>query len=663
MALLSIANLEYRIGERVLLDGASLTLNAGDHVGLVGRNGCGKTTLMKLIAGLSAHGPDAGQVQISRDATVGYLTQDPDLDLDQTLRHEAGSAFAELTRLHDELDKVAHAMAEVTDGAGETMQRLLRRYEQLEHRMQQAGGYAVDHLIEATLHGVGLDDSTFNVKVRDLSGGQKGRLALAKLLLSKPDVLLLDEPTNHLDIAGREWLENFLNQFPGAVILISHDRWLLNRTVSRIYELEAGQLVEYPGNYDKFRQLRAERILAQHRAFEKQQTKIRHEQAFIDRYRAGQRAKQAQGREKRLARFKRDEGLERPVELDEVNIRFAPIQRAGDQIVVAVQVSKSYGQKVLFRDVTLTIQRGDRIGVIGPNGAGKTTLTRCLLGEQDADPDPRTVIRIGSSVDIGHYHQTHEGLNTQLTVVDYLRLKVPDQLEQSARDLAGAFLFSGGDQDKPLSALSGGERSRTVLAGLVVSGHNVLVLDEPTNHLDIPSCERLEESLLRFNRAEKRYSKEGANKIHPGTLILVTHDRWLLDRLVDQLLVFDGSGRVTHFLGTYSDYLAEQARQQTVAEPKPEKPKPEKPKPAPKSKPTRPSKGGGGGGGGLGRMSQEKLEAEIERLETELHRIDFDLASPAVFSDGDKVRQLKAEREKLESELKPLEREWGRRAE
>ncbi len=662
MALMSIANLEYCIGERVLLDGASLTLNAGDHVGLVGRNGCGKTTLMKLIAGLSAHGPDAGQIQIARDATVGYLTQDPHLDLNQTLRHEAGSAFAELTRLHDELDKVAHAMAEVSDGDNDAMQRLLKRYEQLEHRMQQAGGYAVDHLVEATLHGVGLDDSTFNVKVRDLSGGQKGRLALAKLLLSKPDVLLLDEPTNHLDIAGRQWLENFLNQFPGAVILISHDRWLLNRTVSRIYELEAGQLVEYPGNYDKFRQLRAERIAAQHRAFEKQQTKIRHEQAFIDRYRAGQRAKQAQGREKRLERFKRDEGLERPVELDEVNIRFAPIQRAGDQIVVAEHVSKSYGDKVLFGDVSLTIQRGDRIGVIGPNGAGKTTLTRCLLGEQETDPNPKTVIKIGSAVDIGHYHQTHEGLNAQLTVVEYLRLKVPDQMEQSARDLAGAFLFSGYDQDKPLSALSGGERSRTILAGLVVSGHNVLVLDEPTNHLDIPSCERLEEALLRFNRAEKRYSKEGANKQYPGTLILVTHDRWLLDRLVDQLLVFDGAGNVTHFLGTYSDYLAEQARQQTVVEPKPEKPRQEKPKPTAKPKPTK-KPSGGGGGGGLGKMSQEKLEAEIERLETELHRIDFDLASPAVFSDGDKVKQLKAEREKLEAELKPFEREWGRRAE
>jgi len=662
MALLAIANLEYHLGDRVLLDGVNLTLNAGEHVGLVGRNGCGKSTLLKLVAGLSAHPPDAGQIQIARDATVGYLHQDPKLNPDATLRHEAGTPFAELTRLHDELDKVSHDMAEAS---GDELDRLMKRYESLESRMQAAGGYAVDHLIEATLHGVGLDDATFNVKVRDLSGGQKGRLALAQLLLSKPDILLLDEPTNHLDIAGRQWLEEFLCQFPGAVILISHDRWLLNRSVSRIYELERGELVEYPGNYDKFRELRAERIEGQHRAYEKQQQKIRHEQAFIDRYRAGQRARQAQGREKRLERFKRDELMDRPVELDEVNIRFAPVQRAGDQIVVAEHVSKNYGDKVLFRDVSLLIERGARIGIIGPNGAGKTTLTRCLLGEQEPDPPPPEsgkpgpVIRIGASVNIGHYHQTHDGLNTKYTVVEYLRLKVPDQMEQSARDLAGAFLFSGDDQDKPLSALSGGERSRTVLAGLVVSGHNVLVLDEPTNHLDIPSCERLEESLLRYSTAEKRYTKEGANKVHAGTLLLITHDRWLLDRLVDQLLVFDGAGNVTHFVGTYSDYLREQQKPSTAPPPaKPDK-KIEKPKPAPAPKQPSAKRDGGG----LSRMSQDKLDAEIERLETALNRIDFDLADPKVFADGERVKQLKTDRDRLQGELKPLEREWARRAE
>jgi len=670
MALLAIANLVYSIGDLDLLDGVNLTLNEGQHVGLVGRNGCGKSTLLKLLAGAGAHKPDAGQIQIGRDTTVGYLKQDVevDLDLDQTLRHEAGAAFAELQKLHDQLDAVTHEMADAGD---DEQPRLLKQYERLEHRIEQAGGYTVDHLIEETLHGVGLTDDVFAVKVRDLSGGQKGRLALAKLLLTKPDVLLLDEPTNHLDIAGCQWLEEFLASYNGAVILVSHDRWLLNRVVSRIYELEAGHLVEYPGNYDQFRQMRTERIIAQSRAFEKQQTKIKHEQSFIDRYKAGQRAKQARGREKRLDRFKRDESLIRPIELDQVNIRFAPTQRAGDRIVIAEHVSKRYGENVLFCDVTITIERGARIGIIGPNGAGKTTLTRCLLGEQQSDDHPNTRIRIGSQVSIGHYHQTHEHLSLSQTVVEYLRRFVPNQMEQLARDLAGAFLFSGLDQDKQLSVLSGGERSRAVLAGLVVSGHNVLVLDEPTNHLDIPSCERLEEALLRYTTASKRYSKDGANKQTPGTLLIITHDRMLLDRLVDQLLIFDGQGNVTHFLGTYSEYIAappapgipgstpqsEVASSSQVNKPKPPPKQKSTEKPRKKAKKTP-----GESPGAVGKLSSQKLDAEIERIEQALQKIDFDLADPAIFQDGDKVRQLKQQREQLQGDLKPLEREWARRA-
>jgi len=585
LALLSVANLEFAIGDRALLTGVNLTLSAGEHVGLVGRNGCGKSTLLRMIAGLGASKPDAGQVQLARGASAGYLQQDPVFDPKHTLRQEAGTAFAELSALHDELEATAEQMGHAE---GDALDKLMRRYEQLEEQIQAAGGYAVDHKIEQTLHGLGLTDEFFGVNVSDLSGGQRGRLALAKLLLSEPDVLLLDEPTNHLDIAGRQWLEQFLAGYSGAVIVISHDRWLLDRVVSRIYELERGVLVEFPGNYGKYVELRKERYLDQQRAFEKQQTKIKNEQAFIDRYRAGQRAKQAQGREKRLERFIEAEQLEAPPELETMNLSFAPRTRSGDIVVQAEGLGVAYDTAQLFAAVAMTIRRGDRIGIIGPNGAGKSTLVRCLLGEQEPTAGQS---RVGAQVSVGYYRQTHDGLDTSLTVVEYLQRVMDSQPEQSARDLAGAFLFSGQDQDKPLSVLSGGERARAVLAGLMVGGHNLLVLDEPTNHLDIPSAERLEEALAQYNNAKRRYSTAArAAGGGEGTLILITHDRMLLDHLVDQLIVFDGRGGVQHFRGTYSDYIA--ALRDQAATDRPSEPvKASKSRPAEREKPRPPKCG------------------------------------------------------------------------
>jgi ATP-binding cassette subfamily F protein 3 len=656
MALLSVANVVFTFGDHLVLDGVNLTLDAGQHVGLVGRNGCGKSTLMKLIAGLTVHRPDEGQIQVARGASVGYLTQDPVLNPELTLREEAGAAFGQLDALHKQLEQLAHDMAEAE---GEQLERLLKKYEQVEHEVHAAGGYAVDHLIDETLHGVGLGDETFGVRVKDLSGGQKGRLALAKLLLSQPDILLLDEPTNHLDITGRQWLEEFLGTYAGAVILISHDRWLLDRAVTKIYELENGELVEFPGNYAKFRELRAERHIAQQKAFEKQQVKIKQEQAFIDRYRAGQRARQAKGREKRLERFKRDELLNRPVELGEVSIRFSPATRCGDLVCDAEGLGVAYDGKVLFHDVVLTVKRGTRLGIIGPNGAGKSTLVRCLLGEQEANHG-RT--RLGAQVSVGHYHQTHEHLNLTPTVVEYLRKFVPSETEQEARDLAGAFLFSGMDQDKPLNVLSGGERSRAVLAGLVVAGHNVLVLDEPTNHLDIPSAERLEESLRLFTSPPQKY---GQNKAGEGTLVVITHDRMLLDHLVDELLIFDGKGNVKHFLGTYSEFLqAERA----VVNASAVRAK-EAAKPAERKAEKKPTKDAGKAAGkeagkqsGLSTLNQEKLEERIVEVEGKLAAVDAQLADPDIYRDGEKVRKLQEQREQLRGKLEPLEAEWASRA-
>ena len=664
MAILSVANLTLSIGDRRLLDGVSFTLDEGQHIGLVGRNGCGKSTLMKLIAGLPGLKHDTGQIQVARGATIGYLTQDPHLDPERTLRDEAAGAFDELRKYHEELESVAHAMA---TAEGDELDRLLKQYEHLEHRIQTSGGYEVDHLIDETLHGLGLTDEFFGVKVKDLSGGQKGRLSLAKLLLRPPDVLLLDEPTNHLDIAGRQWLEEFLASYSGGVVLVSHDRWLLDRVVSKIYEMELGKLVEYPGNYAAFREQRVQRRLAQQRVFEKQQERIKSEQAFIDRYRAGQRAAQAQGREKRLERYKRDELIERPVDLNELTLRIRPSQRCGDLVVTADALTKVYDNKPLFRNVSIVIKRGERVGIIGPNGAGKSTLIRTVLGEQP--PDSGTT-RVGNSVSVGYYKQSHEHLNLDQTIVEYLRPFTPTDTEQEARNLAGAFLFTGDEQDKRLSALSGGERSRAVLASLIVGGHNLLVLDEPTNHLDISAAERLEEALHQFVKEPEGF---GENVTGGGTLILITHDRMLLQNLATQLLILDGHGNVRHFLGNYTEYVEAQkqaALASTASAAGAHKPgTPSKPKPAAESKPeptpeARKSDAPGkpAGKGAVSKLNQQSLEERIAKLESQLAEVDTALSNPDIYRDGRKVKEHQDRRKRIAEELAPLEEEWLRRA-
>lgn len=646
MAILSIANLVLSIGDRVLLNGANLTLDANEHVAMVGRNGTGKSTFLRVITGdaeAQAH-VVGGHVQLQRGSTVGYLPQDPDLVEAHTLRDEAAGAFVELTKLHDRLHSVSQRM---TDAAGVELDKLMRQYERLEHDVESGGGYAIDHRIDATLHGLGLTDDLFGVKVADLSGGQRGRLALAKLLLAEPDLLLLDEPTNHLDIAGRQWLEQFLEQYRGAVIIVSHDRWLLNRVASRIYELEAGRFINYPGNYSQYRQLRAERSLAQHRAHGKQQQAIKREQQFIERYRAGQRARQARGREKRLQRYIRDEMVDRPVELDEVNIKMNPIERSGDIVARADQLSKSYGDRRLFDSVNLIIRRGDRIGIIGPNGAGKSTLARCLIGRDFASSG---VARLGARVNVGWYRQSHEHLSLDQSVVQYLQQYVCNGTDQQARDLAGAFLFSGPDQDRPLGELSGGERSRAVLAGLIAGGHNLLVLDEPTNHLDIPSVERLEEALRRG--ATSQAEKEG----RITTLILITHDRMLLNDLVDQLLILDGQGGVLHFLGSFADYERAQSRHNDPT--KPSRQQTETSRKVKRNTAKTQSRGNA-----LTKLSQESLDQQIMDIETELAEIDRQLADPAAYGDGQRIKALQQRRGELADKLFPLEAEWSRRAE
>ena len=556
MPILASENLQHSFGDRIILDGISFSIEDGERIGLVGRNGEGKSTLLRALAG--AFVPDSGRVNVQRGKRVGVLDQHPKLTPGRTMHEEVISAFARIYELEHELASVFELMADCT---AEEVDKLLRRQEELEHELEAAGGYAVEHKVGAVLHGLGFSDEQFAVPVEGLSGGQRARVALAKLLLAQPDCLLMDEPTNHLDIEGRVWLENFLrDEFRGSVLLISHDRRLLDGVVTRIIELERARLIDYPGNYKIFRQLRAERREAQFRAWENEQTRFKKEEAFIRKFKAGQRAKQAKGRESRLDRAKTESVQEKPMELQAFRFTLPKAERPGELVVVARGLSKKYTQQdgteqVLFTDLDVTIGRGERWAILGPNGAGKTTLIKTLLGT--VQPDQGTVT-IGSRVSVGYFEQNPPTPDPTMTVVRAIQKAIeianPTRLlsEQEARDLAGAFLFSGQDQDKQLHVLSGGERARVSLASLLASAKNLLVLDEPTNHLDIPSSERLEEAMS----PERGYD---------GAMLLISHDRALIDALCEHLIIFDGKGGVTVYHGTYSDWVESVQRRNDLA--------------------------------------------------------------------------------------------------
>ncbi|MFG0305812.1 MAG: ABC-F family ATP-binding cassette domain-containing protein [Phycisphaerales bacterium JB040] len=689
MPILTCTNVKHAYGDDIILEGVTLSIEPGERVGIVGRNGGGKSTLIKILAGELT--PDEGQVVLQRGERLGYLRQDPEFDKGQTLRQAAEHGFAELSALHRELDALFESMA---GAGGEALDKLLKQQAELERRIEAAGGYAIDHKIDEILHGLGFTDAQFKVPVSGLSGGQRARLSLAQLLLSQPGVLLLDEPTNHLDLDGRLWLEAFLaGEYPGAVVMISHDRAMLNGVVSRIAEVERGRLIDYPGNYEAFRRLRAERREAQHRAWANEQDQFRKEEAFIRKFKAGQRAKQARGRESRLERAK-SEAIERPIELAELRLSLPRPERTGDLVVVARELAKKYrnddgSDKVLFHDLSLTIGRGERWGIVGPNGAGKTTLVRCLLGELEPDAGTRS---LGAKVDVGYFRQVPDGLRLDLNVYRFVQDRVKKETdgrvslsEQEARNLCGAFLFSGDEQEKEVRLLSGGERARAIMAGLLSSAKNVLVLDEPTNHLDISSAERLEDALAAPREDPKTGEKTGG--AFDGTLILISHDRALIDATCDHLLVLDGHGGAEVFLGTWSEW-AEGRAMKAGGSPRPTPSARQERGSAegPRSDAEKDRKSAGGAPGsaaprGSGKaalatsgpkekskskfswMRVEQLEERIAYFEEQLAELDRQLADPDVWADHEKANAITDRRDGVRGELDELEAEWLRKAE
>ena len=628
MPIATLSNIEKHFGQRVLFEDLSFTIDRGERVGLIGDNGSGKTTLFKVIA--AEVQPENGTVAVARSVKLGYLEQDPTFDPANTVLDEAELAFAELHAISHKLRGLEHAMAVQS---GEALEKTLRQYQQLQHDFDVAGGYAWRHRLEATLHGIGLEDESWEQNVETLSGGQRSRLALAKLLISQPDLLLLDEPTNHLDLEAIEWLEKYLLNFDGAVLLISHDRYLLDRLSTRIVWLTRRQLSSYPGNYSAFVKQREVQELSQQRAFEQQQADIEKQSEYVRRFKAGQRARQAKGREKRLNRLLISDRMIAAVESSrKINLSMGTDRRAGDQVLRARGLSKSYPGKPLWDDVSIDVTRGERVGIIGPNGSGKTTLLRVLIGEADADAGD---VRWGANLNIGYYDQRLDDFDPENTVLDEARGERSDLKDQILRDTLAALLFRGDDVYKPMGLLSGGERARVALAQLLLDRPNVLLLDEPTNHLDIASREALEHALEGF----------------AGTILCVSHDRYFLEKTVKRLLVLQPP-KVVSFAGSYRAWVQKQAED---AAPRPDRPRAEaKPRAERTARPAndnpykRP----------FGRLTLPELEDQITQTEIDLAECQQRFADAEQFKDASGGRKLHEEYDALSAKLQALEAEY-----
>jgi ATP-binding cassette subfamily F protein 3 len=530
MAIASLTNVEKHFGKKVLFEKLDLAIYEEERVGFIGANGSGKTTLFRMLTGQVA--PDMGTVVVGRNTKVGYLVQNPVFDAENTVIDEAELGFAQLHDLSHKMRELEHQMAEVT---GDELDKVLEKYTNVQHEFDIAGGYAWQHKMEATLLGVGLGRETWEQKVKVLSGGQRSRLALTKLLLSEPDLLLLDEPTNHLDLAAIEWLEGYLADFNGAVVLISHDRFLLDRLTTRIVWLNRSQIDSYPGNYSAYVEQRQLNELSQQRAYEIQQKDIEKQKEFIRRFKAGQRSKEAKGREARLDRLLKSDDVIRSVGVQQkINLSLNTNQRAGDRVLTVRELSKAFGPKKLWDSISTEIGRGERIGIIGPNGSGKTTLLKVLM---DLEPGDGGTVKWGANLKIGYYDQRLDMLKPHHSLMDALHdgRMIKDK---EARDVLGLMLFGNDDIEKHIEMLSGGEKARVRLAQLLVDKPNVLVLDEPTNHLDIASREALEAALSDFE----------------GTIVCVSHDRYFLDQVVERLWVLNPPG-MTDFDGNYSAWV------------------------------------------------------------------------------------------------------------
>lgn len=627
MIILSAQNVAKSFGVNVVLKDVNFTLQHGDRIGLVGVNGCGKSTLMRIIAGLDV--PDSGEISVVRGTRIGYLAQQDMVTSGASVWDELEKVYEPVFEMEKRLRSLETEMEHAhTDAAH--FARLSSDYDKLMRRFEEADGYAWKSMVSGVLNGLGFTPCQYEQDVDSLSGGEKTRLCLARLLLQKPDLLLLDEPTNHLDMETLAWLENYLAAYRGSVLVISHDRYFLDHVCTGIVELLMGHSEQYSGNYTRYIAQRQERFETRIRAYELQQKEIERQQAIIARYRMYNREKSVRAAESREKALDRMEKLEKPVDERAIRFQFEARRRTGEDVLKINEVSKSFDEKHLFSNFSLHVRAGDRIALIGPNGVGKSTLIKLITGELPSDTGD---IRYGSNVDIGYYDQHQSSLNPEKTVLDEVWDRFPRMEQSDVRGALGMFLFTGDDVFQPIKTLSGGEKGRVALTALMLRKDNLLLLDEPTNHLDMDSREVLEDALSGFG----------------GTIITVSHDRYFINRVADRVIEMQPDG-VTEYIGNYDDYL-EKKNRPVEPEVAAGKTKTEIEKEKRRDKMNKQA---------LRQLKVRAQEAEkaVGAKEEEIAEFEAKMADPDLYADSKRAAEVQRAYQKAQEDLARLYEEW-----
>lgn len=633
--ILSCQGISKSFGEKVILEDASFHIEEREKAALIGNNGAGKTTLLRII--MNELHADSGQVVLMKDRQIGYLAQYQDVQGHRTVYEELLSTKQYIIDMEERMRSME---LEMKHASGEELDRLMNSYTRLTHEFELENGYAYKSELMGVLNGLGFAEEDFNKQVATLSGGQKTRVALGKLLISKPDILLLDEPTNHLDMESIAWLETYLLNYPGAVFIVSHDRYFLDKVVTKVVEIEAGHVRMYSGNYSAYAEKKAQLRDAQYKAYLNQQRDIKHQEAVIVKLKSFNREKsikRAESREKMLNKIQR---IEKPLEVrSQMRLSLEPRVVSGNDVLTVEELAKSFPQQKLFSNISFQVKRGERVALIGNNGTGKTTMLKILNGLLDADAGS---FSLGAKVQIGYYDQEHHVLHAEKTIFQEISDTYPTLTETEIRNMLAAFLFTGDDVFKEISALSGGERGRVSLAKLMLSEANFLILDEPTNHLDIASKEILEEALNSYT----------------GTVLYVSHDRYFINQTATRILDLTNQS-VVNYIGDY-DYYLEKKEELT------EKYAPSTAETATEAKEETPSEGK------LTWQQQKeeqarkrkqenelkKVEKRIEELETRDKEIDDTLVLPDVCTNVGRCAELSREKDKIQQELEELYEKW-----
>ena len=630
MILMTVQGVSKSFGMKSVLKDISLTLQQGARMGLIGVNGSGKSTLFRLIAGQME--PDEGTISLMRGTRVGMLTQEADIQSDLTVREELSRVFEPVREMERRLRALEEEMAQKHENEAE-LDRLSREYARLTDRFEDAGGYEWPSRIQGVLAGLGFARGREEQPASVLSGGEKTRLCLARLLLTQPDLLMLDEPTNHLDLASIQWLEDTLKKYRGTVLIISHDRYFMNSVCDCMAEISMRHLVQYEGNYDQFTVKRQADIERQIREYKLQQAEIARQQAIIQRYRMYNREKSIRAAESREKRLEKMEKLEKPVNEQHVRFSFEARRRSGDDVLKVRGLSKSFEGRTLFENFDLHLRAGDRVAIIGPNGVGKSTLLNIIARKLTADAGQ---VEFGANVDLGYYQQHQTGLDPEKDVLNELWDAFPRLDLDRVRSVLALFLFTGDDVYKKISMLSGGEKGRVSLCKLMLKRDNLLLLDEPTNHLDMDSREVLEGALEDFD----------------GTILAVSHDRYFINRVANRIIEMRPDG-VKEYLGNYDDYLEKKRREEAGMEDALAggMTKTQLDKQRRKERLMRESK----------KALEKQLEAAEKRVadaEAEIARLEARMSDPALYQNPEEARQVAQRHAELQAGMDALYEDW-----